>query len=292
MVFVLGYFKNPHEEKFDPPDSQVLDKQLVLPVIRRWLAPETVEGSLERLGEYWDGLLANLQVETPDLDTDRMVNVWNAYQNMITCCMSRSASFFESGIGRGMGFRDSNQDLLGFVHMVPSRARERIVDIAATQMADGSAYHQYQPLTKRGNNAIGSGFNDDPLWLILGVAAYLKETATARSSMRPCPTTTPRAARRRSMSTAPQPRLHARAARSSRSAADRASRLERLPQPQLLLADARRVVPDDREPRRWHGRISVHRGPVRARREGDGGDRGDLRSRPAGGVEATGRRPK
>ena len=176
VVFVLGYFENPHEEKFDPPGSQVLNKRLVLPVIRRWLEPETVADGLERLSDYWDGLLANLQIETPDLDTNRMVNVWNAYQYMITCCMSRSASFFESGIGRGMGFRDSNQDLLGFVHMVPSRARERIVDIAATQMADGSAYHQYQPLTKRGNNAIGSGFNDDPLWLILGVAAYLKET--------------------------------------------------------------------------------------------------------------------
>ena len=75
-----------------------------------------------------------------------------------------------------MGFRDSNQDLLGFVHLVPERARERILDIASTQFPDGSAYHQYQPLTKRGNNDVGSGFNDDPLWLILGVAAYIKET--------------------------------------------------------------------------------------------------------------------
>ena len=82
----------------------------------------------------------------------------------------------ESGIGRGMGFRDSNQDLLGFVHQIPERARERIIDIASTQFEDGSAYHQYQPLTKRGNNEIGSGFNDDPLWLILGTVAYIKET--------------------------------------------------------------------------------------------------------------------
>jgi cellobiose phosphorylase len=95
---------------------------------------------------------------------------------MVTFNMSRSASYFETGIGRGMGFRDSNQDLLGFVHLVPERARQRIIDIASTQFPDGSAYHQYQPLTKRGNNDIGSGFNDDPLWLILGVAAYLKET--------------------------------------------------------------------------------------------------------------------
>ena len=105
-----------------------------------------------------------------------MVNIWNPYQCMVTFNLSRSASLFESGIGRGMGFRDSNQDLLGFVHMVPERARERILDIAATQLPTGGAYHQYQPLTKRGNDAIGSGFNDDPLWLILGVAAYIKET--------------------------------------------------------------------------------------------------------------------
>ncbi|MFR5116277.1 MAG: GH36-type glycosyl hydrolase domain-containing protein [Eubacterium sp.] len=81
-----------------------------------------------------------------------------------------------SGIGRGMGFRDSCQDLLGFVHLIPNRARERILDIAATQFEDGSAYHQYQPLTKKGNSDIGSGFNDDPLWLIAGTAAYIKET--------------------------------------------------------------------------------------------------------------------
>jgi cellobiose phosphorylase len=60
--------------------------------------------------------------------------------------------------------------------MVPARARERILDLATTQLRSGGAYHQFQPLTKRGNDDIGSGFNDDPHWLILGVAAYLKET--------------------------------------------------------------------------------------------------------------------
>ena len=100
-------------------------------------------------------MLNVLQVETPDDHTDRMVNIWNAYQNMVTFNLSRSASYFESGIGRGMGFRDSNQDLLGFVHMAPERARERILDLAATQLASGGAYHQYQPLTKRGNDAVG-----------------------------------------------------------------------------------------------------------------------------------------
>ncbi|GAA2583935.1 glycosyl transferase [Dactylosporangium fulvum] len=174
--FVLGYWENPRDAKFDPPGSQTVDKRLVRPVIERWLRQECVDEGFAALGRRWDELLGGLQVDTPDGDTNRMVNIWNAYQNMVTFNMSRSTSFYESGIGRGMGFRDSNQDLLGFVHMIPERARERILDIAATQLPTGGAYHQYQPLTKRGNNDIGSGFNDDPLWLILGVAAYIKES--------------------------------------------------------------------------------------------------------------------
>jgi len=176
IIFILGYHENPKDKKFDPPDSQTINKQTVLPVIQKYLKPETVEASFQSLRAYWDGLLNKFQVTTPDKHTNRMVNIWNTYQNMITFNMSRSASYFESGIGRGMGFRDSNQDLLGFVHLVPERARERILDLAATQLPSGGAYHQYQPLTKRGNNIVGGNFNDDPLWLILAVAAYLKET--------------------------------------------------------------------------------------------------------------------
>ncbi|MGD0273370.1 MAG: glycosyl hydrolase family 65 protein [Gaiellaceae bacterium] len=176
VVFVLGYSENAVDDKFDPPGSQKLNKKHVKPVIERYLRSEEVEAAFLRLHGYWSRLLATVQVSTPDEHTNRMVNIWNAYQCMVTFNLSRSASFYESGIGRGIGFRDSNQDLLGFVHMVPERARERILDIASTQLPSGGAYHQYQPLTKRGNNDIGSGFNDDPAWLILSVAAYLKET--------------------------------------------------------------------------------------------------------------------
>ncbi|MGC9469438.1 MAG: GH36-type glycosyl hydrolase domain-containing protein [Anaerolineae bacterium] len=176
IVFVLGYHENPRDAKFDPPDSQRINKATVKPIIARHLQKDVAAAAFEDLRRYWDQILGVYQVETPDEHTNRMVNVWNAYQCMVTFNMSRSASFFESGIGRGLGFRDSNQDLLGFVHQVPERARERTLDLAATQLEDGGAYHQYQPLTKRGNDAVGSGFNDDPLWLILGVAAYVKET--------------------------------------------------------------------------------------------------------------------
>jgi cellobiose phosphorylase len=176
ILFVLGYHENPKDEKFDPPESQIVNKKTVKPVIARYLIPANVDEAFQKLRTYWDGLLDICQVTTPDIHTDRMVNVWNAYQCMATFNMSRSASFYESGIGRGLGFRDSNQDLLGFVHMVPERARERILDLAATQLPSGGAYHQYQPLTKKGNNDVGGNFNDDPHWLIVGVGAYLKET--------------------------------------------------------------------------------------------------------------------
>ncbi len=187
VIFLLGYHENPPQEKFDPPDSLRVNKRTVLPVIARYLEPAGVEAAFEALRAYWDRLLGTLQVETPDLHTNRMVNIWNPYQCMVTFNLSRSASLFESGIGRGIGFRDSNQDLLGFVHMVPQRARQRILDLAATQLETGGAYHQYQPLTKRGNDAIGSGFNDDPLWLVLSTAAYLKETGDGSILDEPVP---------------------------------------------------------------------------------------------------------
>jgi cellobiose phosphorylase len=174
VIFLLGYWENPREAKFS--SLGVINKSLVKPVIERWLDPETVRAGLADLKSYWDSMLSVLSVDTPENDTNRMVSIWNAYQCLVTFNMSRSVSGYETGISRGMGFRDSCQDLLGSVQLVPERSRERILDIAATQFASGGAYHQYQPLTKTGNDAIGSGFNDDPAWLVLAVAAYLKET--------------------------------------------------------------------------------------------------------------------
>ena len=174
VVFLLGYWANPKDAKFEA--TGVVNKAGVKPVIAKWLDPQTVAGALADLRSYWEDLLGVLHVDTPDCDTNRMVSIWNTYQCMVTFNMSRSVSSYETGISRGMGFRDSCQDLLGSVQLEGPRARQRIIDLAATQFASGGAYHQYQPLTKTGNDAIGSGFNDDPLWLVLGVAAYLKET--------------------------------------------------------------------------------------------------------------------
>ena len=176
VVFVLGYHENPEDKvrARGVTDNQQSHRQADDCEIPE--APRQSSAHSRSLAGTGIDCSASIRSKTPDRHTNRMVNIWNAYQCMATFNMSRSASFYESGIGRGLGFRDSNQDLLGFVQMVPERARERILDLAATQLDTGGAYHQYQPLTKRGNNDIGSNFNDDPLWLVLGVAAYLKET--------------------------------------------------------------------------------------------------------------------
>jgi cellobiose phosphorylase len=174
FVFLLGYVENPQEEKFE--SKGIINKKKALAMIYAASTSAKVQKLFDELRAYWDNLLSIFTIESNDEKLNRMVNIWNQYQCMITFCMSRSASYFESGIGRGMGFRDSNQDLVGFVHQIPEKAKERILDIAATQFEDGGAYHQYQPLTKKGNNEVGGNFNDDPLWLILSTSAYIKET--------------------------------------------------------------------------------------------------------------------
>ena len=175
LVFILGYVEMPVDQKFEA-DGKTINKEKALAMIEKYNTAEKVAAGLAELKDSWNKLLGILNVSTPDDKVDRMVNIWNQYQCMVTFNLSRSASYFESGIGRGMGFRDSNQDILGFVHQIPDRAIERIIDIASTQLPDGGCYHQYQPLTKKGNSDIGGDFSDDPLWMILSVSAYIKET--------------------------------------------------------------------------------------------------------------------
>ncbi|MGB4645216.1 MAG: glycosyl hydrolase family 65 protein [Dictyoglomaceae bacterium] len=174
FIFVLGYVENPEEEKWEKPG--VINKKRALEMVERFKTSQNVDKAFNELKSYWDDILLRYQVNHNDEILSRMVNIWNQYQCMITFNVARSASYFESGISRGIGFRDSNQDILGSVHMIPERVKERILELASTMFEDGSAYHQYQPLTKRGNNDIGGGFNDDPLWIILSTGAYIKET--------------------------------------------------------------------------------------------------------------------
>jgi cellobiose phosphorylase len=172
--FILAYVEQGDLPKFDK--TYVMNKKKGQELLAKYRKPGAVDEAFQSIKGMWQGLLSKFQVECPDPHAQRMLNTWNQYQCMATFNLSRSASLYETGIGRGMGFRDSNQDLLGFVHLIPERARQRILDIAATQLSDGTCYHQYQPLTKKGNAEVGGDFYDDHLWLILSTCSYIKET--------------------------------------------------------------------------------------------------------------------
>ena len=187
-IFVLGYIENDNDKKFIPTEkapkdllrtntaSGIINKEKAYELQKKFDTPAKVQAAFDTLKEFWDETLSHFVIKTGDEKLDRM-SVWNQYQCVVTYNFARSASYFESGIGRGLGFRDTSQDMLGAAHQMPkSRIRERLYDVAATQFEDGSAYHQFQPLTKRGNADIGSNFNDDPLWLVLGVGNYIRET--------------------------------------------------------------------------------------------------------------------
>ena len=248
ILFGLGYIENPQEEKFTAPG--VINKERAHAMIARYATDAQVDAARKALADHWEALLSTYHLESGEEKLDRMVNIWHQYQCMVTFNMSRSASYFESGTGRGMGFRDSCQDLLGFVHIIPSRARERILDIAATQFEDGSAYHQYQPLTKKGNRDIGTGFNDDPLWLIAGTAAYLRETGDWSILNEQVPFDNDASkAQRPDGASAPQLQLYRHPPWPPRPAAHWPRRLERLPEPELLLGAPGRELPDHRPQR-------------------------------------------
>jgi len=149
--------------------------------IQKYKKKSNVDTELQKLKEYWDTYLSNLSVDTPDKEFNTMINVWNQYQSKTTFDWSRYVSFYETGIGRGMGFRDSNQDTLGVAHALQKRVRQRILDLAKNQFESGRVYHLYFPLTGEGGFPYYTKekmqfFSDDHLWLILSVCEYIKET--------------------------------------------------------------------------------------------------------------------
>jgi cellobiose phosphorylase len=174
LIFIIGYVENREQEKFIAPN--VINKEKAYSMINKFKLEEDVDLAMQELSDHWGNLFDSYQLKSNNEKLNSMVNIWNPYQCIVTFNLCRSASYFESGVSRGIGFRDASQDLLGVIHQIPTRARQRLLDIASIQFKDGSAYHQYQPLTKQGNHDIGSGFNDDPLWLILATTSYIKET--------------------------------------------------------------------------------------------------------------------
>jgi cellobiose phosphorylase len=153
-------------------------------VVNRYTDPKAVNAAFLALQKDWDHYLSAFRVETPDPEMNAMLNVWNPIQNRANLSWSRFVSAYDTGLGRGMGTRDSAQDTLGAAHNLPLQARAMLTMIWKLQFKDGHAWHQVFPLTGEGGPGLASEFptwpqwfSDDHLWLIIATCAYLRETA-------------------------------------------------------------------------------------------------------------------
>ncbi len=152
--------------------------------IERFRRPEAVEDELANLSAFWDEYLSAFQVETPDQSMNAMLNVHNPRQCYVTRTWSRYLSYYQLGLGaRGIGVRDSSQDVMAVLASAPNEAKEFLRTLLSFQKRDGSSLHQFNPLTLEGS--IGNSaemedrphyYSDDHLWGVLAVTAYMKET--------------------------------------------------------------------------------------------------------------------
>jgi len=152
--------------------------------IESFRSEEKVNEEFEKLKCFWEGYLSKLQVETPDKAMNTMLNIHNPRQCYITKNWSRYLSLYQLGYGaRGIGFRDSAQDVMGIMDNAPEEGRELIEKLLRVQKRNGSAMHQFNPATMIANEGDSRDYEDRPkyysddhLWIVLAVCAYLKET--------------------------------------------------------------------------------------------------------------------
>lgn len=164
--------------------GQVSSLKASLPTIRKFRKPEVVESGFKTLADFWSDYLSRLQVQTPDESMNHMLNIHNPRQCFTTKNWSRYLSLYQLGYGeRGLGFRDSSQDVMGVLANIPEQAKDLMYLLMQVQRINGSAMHLFYPLTMEastGDSAASEGapryYSDDHLWIVLAVTAYLKET--------------------------------------------------------------------------------------------------------------------
>ena len=157
----------------------------VAPLVARFSDPANVDAALAEQAARWEEYLSVFQCRTPDPSFDSMVNVHNARQCLVTLNWSRYLSLYQLGIGtRGLGFRDSAQDALGALAGDPGTALALIRRLLSIQQPDGSAMHQFYPATMHADHGDAAEepekgklvYGDDHLWIVLAVAAHVRET--------------------------------------------------------------------------------------------------------------------
>ena len=168
IVFITGITDSPDE---------------IPRVVGRFSDLAEVEVARARMRADWDAYLGRFTIETPDADTNAMLGFWNQVQCRTTLYWSRFVSGYETGLGRGMGTRDSGQDTLGIVHAAPEHARQMLSRTWEMQFRDGHTWHLFFPLSGEGGTGLAAEypeypqwFSDDHLWLVIATCAYVRET--------------------------------------------------------------------------------------------------------------------
>ncbi len=161
IIFSLGVIpKNEFEEKKNLLPSLFNDK-------------DVISRALNDIKIKWDNFFAYTSAESPDSEVNVFMNYWIPYQAKVAFDIGRVASFYYWGISRGFGFRDTSQDVIAVTISQPQKAKERILFLARQMFSDGRAYHHFY-------NEDGHGeltkHCDDPVWFILAVTDYIKET--------------------------------------------------------------------------------------------------------------------
>ena len=184
LLHHLGSFKPGETKGFITQLGQEQSFEKARYGIEKYRSPEAASKAFTEMNGFWDEFLNRIQVETPDPNMNRMLNIHNPRQCFITKNWSRYLSYYQLGIGtRGIGFRDSSQDVMGVIDRIPEESKKLLRQLMMVQRKNGSAMHSFNPLTMEGSKGETEElpdrpqyYGDDHLWIVLAVTAYLKET--------------------------------------------------------------------------------------------------------------------
>jgi cyclic beta-1,2-glucan synthetase len=153
--------------------GQAQSREAATALILSFRATGAIDASLQGTKSWWDDLLGTVEVHTPELAADFLINRWLLYQS-VSCRIWGRSAFYQSG--GAFGFRDQLQDVMALLYAAPSLAKDHILLAASRQFREGDVQHWWHP---PGGAGIRSRISDDLLWLPFVVAQYLRVSGDA-----------------------------------------------------------------------------------------------------------------